>query len=110
MTGTSIARPADAPRDRTWEHRDFGTVILLSEADYALLRAMRPRCAVCGRPVDRFDWHVDPDTKLHMIYTAYCHGDSETMRLSMREMKALLAGGVQGGEAFAGKLLTEDKA
>jgi len=45
-----------------------------------------------------------------MVYTAYCHGDSETTRLSMREMKTLLAGGVQGGEAFTGKLLTEDKA
>jgi hypothetical protein len=94
-----------AVRDTTWLYREFGEFILLSEADYALLRALKPRCAVCNRPVDSVDYAVDPATRQHMIFTAHCHGDWERNRLSKKELKMLLAYGVQGGEAFGGRFL-----
>jgi len=55
-----------------------------------------PICAVCNRPVERFDWEtsIDDDTR---TYRAYCHGETQQVRLTSMQM---MKGNIKIDKAF----------
>ena len=63
-----------------------------------------PICAVCKRPVDRFEWEysINDDTR---TYKAYCHGATQQARLSSMQM---VSGRIELGMAFDFPKLTND--
>lgn len=101
----SLPAPLNHPRhrDTTWLTRRLESSLLLSQADVALLNALRPRCAACGRLVDVFSWTREGKDRT-ITFRAECHGQVEENRVTFDMLPAVMAAGVQGGEAFAGHL------
>lgn len=65
-----------------------------------------PRCAVCGRPVDRIRCEYDPFFRtFHFI--AECHGKIEECDLD--ERLVMNADRIEPGEAFAGERMRIDQ-
>ena len=54
-----------------------------------------PICAVCKKPVKRFEWMYRPDVYAK-IYRAYCHGDVQEVALNDMDFE----GRVELGMAF----------
>lgn len=95
-----IAR-SETTRSRTWHVRRFGTTLLLSDEDRALLRALWPRCAICNKPVDEFgNRGTRRETEIYVEFFARCHNAEEITRVSLTDLESILAAGVQGGVAF----------
>ena len=86
-------------RDRTWETRRLAHTVLLSEADRLLLDNIRPRCARCGRPVERLTWMLTPEGNA-VRFRVECHGAAEEMLVGFDLLPSILAGAVQGAEVF----------
>lgn len=55
-------------------------------------------CAVCGREVERLERVEDP-LRRKVTFTAYCHGDVETVDIQERELEAN-AERIKFGRAF----------
>lgn len=77
--------------------------MVLSQADLDLLHALRPNCAMCGKPVEIIEWMRGSGDRV-MIYRVRCHGAMEETRIDFADMPALMLGGVAGGVAFGDKL------
>ena len=90
---------AGRSRDRTWETRRLASTLLLSEADRLLLDAIRPRCAKCGRPVERMMW-TPIFGKAGVLFRVECHGAADEMLVGFDMLPTILAGAVQGAEVF----------
>lgn len=58
-----------------------------------------PTCAVCQRSVDRISCRYDI-ARQATIYTAYCHGDSETVYLGDVDIMLSTSDGISFGIAF----------
>lgn len=58
-----------------------------------------PTCAICRRPVDRISCRYDI-ARQATIYTAYCHGDSETVYLGDVDIMLSTFDGISFGVAF----------
>ena len=93
------AKPDDV-RDRTWRTRRLGSSLLLSRDDIDFLNSMRPRCAVCARPVASFSWRRALGERA-VTFRAECHGESEETTLGFDQLPVLMCAGVQGAQAFA---------
>lgn len=59
--------------------------------------AARPRCAVCGRPVERMTEEEDTCRDV-VIFTAWCHGQRDTVKLDAGDPRLK---GITFGVAFA---------
>jgi hypothetical protein len=46
----------------------------------AILNALRPRCAICDRPVDELVAYRN-EAEDELTFVAHCHGDIERVRL-----------------------------
>jgi hypothetical protein len=55
--------------------------------DISTGRRVRPRCARCGRFVDRFEERQD-DHLRKLILTAYCHGEVERVDLPLEDLES----------------------
>jgi hypothetical protein len=95
-----------ATRDRTWANRRLGEYLLLSEADIALINALKPHCAVCNRPVERIAWFRTIDHRA-ITFVIQCHGATEETKIHFDDLPALMQGGVQGAVAFQQKAVCE---
>ena len=62
-----------------------------------------PICAICKKPVDRFEWMYRPDM-FAKVFRAYCHGDMQEVALNDMDFE----GRVELGMAFDFKRLTND--
>lgn len=62
-----------------------------------------PNCAVCRRPVEKFETWIDR-CSAHLYLRAECHGEAESVRVSDKEMHAY-RDGVSLVDAFAGSAL-----
>lgn len=58
-----------------------------------------PECAKCGKPVDGIFSYEDPSTNERVI-AACCHGETEIVRLSERDLIAANAGSLRLMRAF----------
>lgn len=45
-------------------------------------KCFKPMCAVCGRPVDRFSYYEDYFDFDADVFTAFCHGEVEEIRVT----------------------------
>lgn len=59
----------------------------MSAIDDLTGKRVRPRCAVCGTFVERFD-EVQDTFLERVVFTAYCHGDVERVEVAFSEMPA----------------------
>ena len=101
----TLPAPLNHPnhRDTTWLRRRWGSMMVLSQADLDLLHALRPNCAICGKPVEIIEWQRGGGGERVMIYRVHCHGATEETRIDFADMPALMLGGVAGGVAFGDK-------
>jgi hypothetical protein len=56
--------------------------------------ALFPRCAVCGRPVEKLAWTADPVDRDVMVFTAWCHGAEEACEIPRAQALQGIAGDV----------------
>lgn len=57
----------------------------------------RPTCAVCGCPVEKFEWW-DDDFVEHCYFVVKCHGRTQRVRVDHDTMRAMVSMGF--GMAF----------
>lgn len=105
----ALPAPAGATRDRTWEYRCMGDNLLLSQADIALLDALKPRCAVCNRQVNSLTWRRDI-SEPWVVFTVHCHGATEDTVVPFSRFHEIMAGAIQGAKAFGEPILTHEEA
>lgn len=62
-------------------------------------------CDICKRPVEILEWWDERSSDVRVI-RAYCHGDTDEMRLNFSDMIAWVRGGLPDhGVAFLTKRL-----
>lgn len=99
---SKVPATAGSTRDDTWRYRRLGGSLLLSEDDLRLLDSLRPVCARCGGPVCAFSWSRPSLAERSVRFRAECHGAVEEQDVPFDDLPAIMAGGVQGAQAFTG--------
>jgi len=67
--------------------------------------SFRIRCAICDRPVERWECWEDPRTMSQKL-VVYCHGDKDAMSLSFRDMAEMGPGELRRMAASEGVAFT----
>ncbi len=65
-------------------------------------------CAVCRRPVDRFETFEDPGgagAEWEWVLTAYCHGRRERVRIPFSALRETPTSAIHFAQAFADEAL-----
>jgi hypothetical protein len=65
-----------------------------------------PFCAKCNKPVDKVT-RYDDDYKKQLIFTAYCHGEKEEVRVPFEDLVNTIR--FEFGTAFNGNSVVKPK-